>query len=116
VDPETVTSLIEAHGASPEAIVRPAFGGRPGFPILVPARHRERFDAETELHGYQLVEDLLAGGTPGRILELGDPGIVIDIATPRAEMPAYQGPPEPAGGPPPDWNEALASQAADRQP
>jgi CTP:molybdopterin cytidylyltransferase MocA len=115
VDPETVTSLIEAHGVDPDAIIRAAFGGKPGFPILVPAALQARFDAEGTLHGYQLVEALLAEGTPGRVLELGDPGIVNDIATPRAEMPAYQGPPEPAGGPPPEWNAALASQVAETQ-
>jgi hypothetical protein len=57
------------------------------------------------------VEALIAEGAPHRALDLGDPGIVFDLATPRAELPGYQGPPEPAGGPPPEWNAALAAQA-----
>ena len=110
VDPETVTSLIEAHGASPDAIVRPAFSGEPGFPMLVPIGLRGRFDAETALHAYELVAALLEEGLPGRILELGDPGITHDMATPRAGLPGYQGPPEPASGSPAEWNADLAAQ------
>ena len=33
VDPETVTSLVESHGIAPDAIVQPAYAGRPGFPV-----------------------------------------------------------------------------------
>jgi CTP:molybdopterin cytidylyltransferase MocA len=111
VDPETVTSLIEAHGAWPDAIVRPAFSGEPGFPILVPTGLRERFDAETALHAYELVSALLEEGIPGRMLELGDPGITHDASTARASLPDYQGPSDPAAGPPPEWNADLAARA-----
>jgi CTP:molybdopterin cytidylyltransferase MocA len=113
VDPETVTSLVEAHGANPEAIVRPAYGGRPGFPILIPAALVDRLAALSGRNGEEAVQTLVAAGVPLRQIELGDPGIVLDMATPRGELPPYQGPPEPAGGPPPDWNSALAAQAAD---
>jgi hypothetical protein len=57
------------------------------------------------------VASLVAGGVPLRVVELGDPGITHDLATPRADLPGYQGPPEPAAGPPPEWNADLASQA-----
>jgi CTP:molybdopterin cytidylyltransferase MocA len=114
VDPETVTSLVEAHGATPDHIVRPAWLGKEGFPILVPAAFDEQLLGRNGLHGYQAVEALIAEGAPHRALDLGDPGIVFDLATPRAELPGYQGPPEPAGGPPPDWNAALAA-ATDAQ-
>jgi CTP:molybdopterin cytidylyltransferase MocA len=101
VDPETVTSLVEAHGAAPDQIVRPAWSGREGFPILVPVSFDDRLLARIDRHGYEAVEALVAEGVPYRALELGDPGIVHDISTPRAELPGYQGPPEPAGVPQP---------------
>ncbi len=111
VDPETVTSLVEAHGAAPEAIVRPAYDGRTGFPILVPFGLIERLAERIGLHGAEAVAAVIADGAPERVLELGDPGIVFDLATPRSDLPGYQGPPEPAGGPPPEWNSALGAEA-----
>jgi|SRR5271157_4268343 len=111
VDPETVTSLVEAHGLAPDQIVRPAWSGQEGFPILVPASFDERPLARIDLHGYQAVEALIAEGAPHRALELGDPGIVHDLSTPRSELPGYQGPPEPAAGPAPEWNQELGVQA-----
>ena len=108
VDPETVTSLVEAHGATPETIVRPAYGGRAGFPILLPAALTERLAAQIGLRGAEAVDALIAEGAPVRLLELGDPGIVFDIAPPRSELPAYQGPPQP-DSPPPEWNADLAA-------
>ena len=114
VDPETVTSLVEAHGATPNAIVRPAYAGQPGFPVLIPVALIERLATLSGQHGEEAVQSLVSAGVPIRQIELGDPGIVHDIATPRGDLPRYQGPPEPAGGPPPDWNSALAAQAADQ--
>jgi CTP:molybdopterin cytidylyltransferase MocA len=108
IDPETVTSLIEAHGPAADGIVRASFRGQSGFPILVPVALGPRFDAEHDLHAFQLVEALAAEGADLRQLELGDPGIVTDVATPRAQLAPYQGPPEPASGPPADWNAELA--------
>jgi CTP:molybdopterin cytidylyltransferase MocA len=114
VDPETVTSLVEAHGVTPDAIVRPAYLGQTGFPILVPATLTERLAAQACRHGAEAVDALIAEGVPVRILELGDPGIVFDIGTPRSELPGYQGPPQP-DGPSPEWNAELAAhvQAAE---
>jgi CTP:molybdopterin cytidylyltransferase MocA len=111
VDPETVTSLVEAHGATPDAIVRPAYAGQAGFPILVPVSYLDRLAGKAGLHGEEAVAALIAEGAPLRLVELGDPGIALDLATPRTDLPGYQGPPEPAGGPPPEWNAALAAQA-----
>jgi molybdenum cofactor cytidylyltransferase len=116
VDPETITSLVEAHGTSVDSMVRPAYGGRPGFPILIPAALLERLAELSGQDGEEAVQTLVAAGVPMRQVELGDPGIVHDIETPRADLPSYQGPPEPAGGPPPEWNSALAADAADARP
>jgi molybdenum cofactor cytidylyltransferase len=102
VDPETVTSLIEAHGASCEAIIRPAYAGQPGFPVLVPIALRERLMALSGQPAAAAIDALAAGGAAVTTVELGDPGIVTDAATPRHELPSYQGPPEPAAAPPPE--------------
>ena len=36
VDPETLTSLIEGHGADPDVSLRPTYRGEPGWPVLLP--------------------------------------------------------------------------------
>jgi CTP:molybdopterin cytidylyltransferase MocA len=111
VDPETVTSLVEAHGATPREIVRPAWSAQPGFPVLLPAVLVDQLAARIAVHGGEAVAALVAAGVPHRVLELGDPGIVHDISTSRSALPDYQGPPQPAGGPPPEWNAELAARA-----
>jgi CTP:molybdopterin cytidylyltransferase MocA len=115
VDPETVTSLVEAHGATPEAIIRPAYGGRPGFPILMPVALSSGWRRCRGSGGEEAVESLVEpAGVPMRQIELGRPGDRPRHGDRRGRSAAYQGPPEPAGGPPPDWNSVLAAQAADQ--
>ncbi|MFI5258528.1 MAG: NTP transferase domain-containing protein [Candidatus Limnocylindrales bacterium] len=111
VDPETVTSMVEAHGLAPDAIVRPAYGGASGFPILVPISFLDRLEKRAGLHGEDAVAALIADGAAVRVIELGDPGIVYDLATPRSDLPGYQGPAQPAAGPAPEWNAELAAHA-----
>jgi hypothetical protein len=43
-------------------------------------------------------------------LDLGDPGTVLGQDVALADMPVYVGPPEPVGGPPPDWGAAAADE------
>lgn len=112
VDPETVTSLIEGHGVWPATVLRPGFHGRAGWPVLIP------------------VADLAAspdGGSPAggdlplraearerlRQIETGDPGSVHDRHVLLDDLAPYEGPPEPVGGPPPDWGAAAADQSAE---
>ncbi len=114
VDPETVTSLVEAHGATPDAIVRAAYGGQPGFPILFPVTLADRLAALSGQHAEEAAQSLAAAGVPIRHIELGDPGIVHDASTPRGGLPDYQGPPEPVAGPPPDWGSAVATEDQDQ--
>jgi CTP:molybdopterin cytidylyltransferase MocA len=111
VDPETVTSLVEAHGPTPTAIIRPSYAGASGMPILVPAALTESLAALAPRHGVEAVEALIAQGVPVQVLELGDPGIVYDLATPRADLPEYQGPPQPEGATVREWNEEIATHA-----
>jgi hypothetical protein len=60
-----------------------------------------------------LVDDLAAGRTPRRLVELGDPGTIHDAATARADLPAYDGPPEPVAAHAHEWGAALADAAED---
>ena len=47
--------------------------------------------------------------------ELGDPGVVLGLDTPRAELPPFDGPPEPAAGHRHEWG-ALVATAPDEAP
>lgn len=96
VDPETVTSLLEAHGDSREDIVRPAYEHRPGYPVVFPTSVRSRLPELAGLSVDQGIDALLGSDVGVRQVELGDPGIVFDLATPRGALPEYQGPPRPA--------------------
>lgn len=114
VDAETVTTLVAAHGADRHTVLRPAFGGEPGFPALLPVAHLETFRtlAPDRMPG-ELMEDLATAGVPIRVIDTGDPGVVHDIATRRAELPPYDGPPEPADPHAHEWGAAAADDADD---
>jgi hypothetical protein len=104
-DPETVTSLIEAHGRAGGTITRPRRAGQSGWPVLLPMEH-----AATVLAGPGgSVEDALAL-VHTESVELGDPGSVLGSEVPLDELPDYAGPPEPVGGPPPEWGAAAADR------
>jgi CTP:molybdopterin cytidylyltransferase MocA len=109
VDAETVTSLIAAHGESRDTVIRPAWHGEPGWPLLLPLVHLDAFRGlgADRMPG-ELVDDLLATGTPFRLLEVGDPGVTHDVTTPRDALPAYDGPPEPADAHAHEWGAAVA--------
>jgi CTP:molybdopterin cytidylyltransferase MocA len=114
VDPETVTSLIEAHGIDREAVLRPAYGGQPGWPVLLPLPYLEAIRAiPANREPADLLADLEAGGAPCRLVELGDPGTVIDGSSPRSALPDYQGPPQPPSGHAHEWGAAVADAPED---
>jgi CTP:molybdopterin cytidylyltransferase MocA len=104
VDPETVTSLIEAHGRAPDRFIRPRRAGQAGWPVLVPAALAEEVLGGSD--GPEL-EARLALASPDT-LELGDPGSVLGHEVALDSLPDYAGPPEPVGGPPPEWGAAAA--------
>jgi CTP:molybdopterin cytidylyltransferase MocA len=109
VDAETVTSLIEAHGADRSAVLRPAFRGEAGWPVLVPVVHLEILRA---LDAGLMPDQLLAALTAtvgGRFVELGDPGTVHDLETPRGELPPFEAPPEPASARHHEWGSPAAA-------
>lgn len=113
-DAETVTSLIEAHGADAGAILRPTFSGQAGWPVLVPVAHRAALAVLRADHSPDdLIDDLTAAGATVRAVELGDPGATHDGTVSRASLPAYEGPAEPVAGPPPEWGAPAGERPED---
>jgi CTP:molybdopterin cytidylyltransferase MocA len=114
VDAETVTSLIEAHGASRDALLRPRYEGELGWPALVPVAHLESFAAlGRDRMPDALFDDLIATGVPLIPIDTGDPGTIHDVSTAIDQLPAYQGPPEPVAGSAPEWGASAADMPDD---
>lgn len=111
VGPETVTSLIEAHGTDPTSVLRPAWHGERGWPVLVPTAHLAVLGAIDPTLMPPDVIERLAGAVPTRDVELGDPGVVHDVDTPHDALPAYEGPPEPLAGHTHEWGEDVEAEA-----
>lgn len=114
VDAETVTTLIAAHGQTRGEAVRPAYAGESGWPALLPIAH---LAALRELSPARMPDDLMAdlaaSGVPFRTVETGDPGVTHDVSTPRASLPPFDGPPEPAETHPHEWGAAAADTPDD---
>jgi CTP:molybdopterin cytidylyltransferase MocA len=111
VGPETVTSLIEAHGTDPMAILRPTWQGEPGWPVLLPTAHLDVLRAAApDRMPPQVVEDLLAT-IRGRDVDLGDPGVGMDVDTPFDQLPPYEGPSDPPAGHTHEWGADVATEA-----
>jgi CTP:molybdopterin cytidylyltransferase MocA len=115
VGPETITSLIEAHGLHAGRLIRPTFGGQPGWPVLMPIDH---LGALAAVGADRMLDDILAdvvkSGVEEVALELGDPGTAHDRSVARSELPPYLGPTEPVGHVH-EWG-AMAADAADDGP
>ena len=111
VDAETITSLIEAHGVEPSSVLRPAFNGRPGWPVLVPLAHLPTLRTlARDLMPDDLVAEV-ATRAPTRIVELGDPGVTHSLDTPRDALPPFEGPAEPASGHVHEWGAQVADRS-----
>lgn len=114
VGAETVTSLIEAHGIRPEALVSPTWEGQRGWPVLLPAAALGLLRDETpDRMPDEIVGDLVAAGLPDLRLDLGDPGAVLDASVPREDLPPYQGPAAPVSGLVHEWGAPIADEADD---
>jgi CTP:molybdopterin cytidylyltransferase MocA len=114
VDAETVTTLIASYGEDRSSVTRPTFEGEPGWPVLLPVRYLEAF---ASLGGDRMPGDLFADleaqGVPFRDIDTGDPGVIHDASTARADLPPYAGPPEPADGHAHEWGVASADDPDD---
>lgn len=111
VDAETVTTLIAAHGEDRATMIRPAWQDDPGWPVLVPVEHIMALRLlSPDRMPDELVDDLVAAGVPILIVDTGDPGVTHDVSTPRASLPAYDGPPDPADAHAHEWGAAAADE------
>jgi len=111
VGPETITSLIEAHGSDPATVLRPGWQGEPGWPVLVPVVHLGELGAVASDRMPPDVIEALVATVPSRIVEVGDPGVIHDAATDRADLPTYEGPPDPPAGHTHEWGSDVAREA-----
>ena len=116
VGPETITSLIEAHGADPGAMLRPSWHGDPGWPVLLPAVHLAVLRAVAPDRVPPGVITDLAAAIPSRIVEMGDPGVVTDVETAFSDLPPYEGPPDPPAGHRHEWGADVAAEAGLPEP
>lgn len=106
VDAETVTSLLQAHGLQPSAILRPTWQDQRGWPALLPVQH---LDALLGLGSDRTPDELLDGLAATaelRLFDLGDPGVTHDVSLTWAAVPPYEGPSRPLGDPSPEWGAA----------
>lgn len=116
VGPETVTSLIEAHGTDPATVLRPTWRGEPGWPVLVPIVHLAALRAvPADQMPPDVVESLVAA-VPSRLVELGDPGISHSVDTSLSDLPPYEGPPAPPAGQSHEWGADVAADAGLPEP
>ena len=114
VGPETVTSLIEAHGVDRSTLLRPAYDGEAGWPVLLPSAHAPvLLDVALDRMPDEILADLAAAGVPSRAVELGDPGVIHDARVSRDQLPAYRGPSEPAAPHTHEWGAAIADAPED---
>ncbi len=114
VGPETVTSLIEAHGGVPDVMLSPQFEGQQGWPVLVPIAALETIrGAPADSMPDAARDAVLAAGIGETGLDLGDPGVIHDRDVARADLPPYVGPAEPPAGHVHEWGAALADVPED---
>ena len=116
VGPETITSLIEAHGPDPATVLLPGWQGEPGWPVLVPLVHLDalRMIAPDRMPP-DVIHDLVAA-VPTRVVDVGDPGVIHDTETALADLPAYEGPPDPPAGPTREWGADVVAEAGLTEP
>ncbi len=113
IDAETITSLIEAHGLRPGTVLRPAYRGGPGWPVLLPVAHLDDLRAiDPALMPDDIVAEL-ARRIPTETVDIGDPGVVFDLDTPRDGLPPFEAPPPPPADHRYEWGAAIAERADD---
>jgi CTP:molybdopterin cytidylyltransferase MocA len=113
VGPETVTSLIEAHGVDRSTILRPAYQAAPGWPVLLPLAAAGGLAGIGADRMPGAIIDELARETELRLIDLGDPGTVHDASVARKDLPAYEGPTEPPAAHSHQWGATLADDPED---
>jgi hypothetical protein len=62
-----------------------------------------------------VIEDL-AASVAIRLVEVGDPGVAFDVETDLAELPTYEGPPDPPAGHTHEWGTDVTAEAGLPEP
>lgn len=115
VGPETVTSLIEAHGLDRDTILRPAWEGEAGWPVLLPTAALDALRGiGSDRMPADILEDLVAT-RPARTVDVGDPGVHFDVDTAHDALPAYEGPPDPPAGHIHEWEDGVVEEGVDER-
>ena len=113
-DAETVTTLIATHGEIPDAVLAPVYADEAGFPMLLPVGVLPALRAlAPDRMPVDLGADLAAAGWQVTGVVTGDPGVTYDIDTPRSQLPAFDGPPQPDDDARREWGAAVADVADD---
>src|SRR4051794_12043218 len=108
VDPETITSLIQAHGLGGDQLLRPTWHGDPGWPVVLPiSRVADLAWVPPTAMPDEALDILVERGVPQRLIDVGDPGVVHDLDTAVEDLPPYAGPPGPLDDSP-EWGSAAA--------
>jgi CTP:molybdopterin cytidylyltransferase MocA len=113
VGPESITSLIEAHGVDRTTILRPAWQGQPGWPVLLPV---DALPALRTVDPRLMPDEVVAAleqQVPARVVEVGDPGVVHDATVAYADLPPYDGPPDPPAGHTHEWGDGVEEDGVD---
>jgi CTP:molybdopterin cytidylyltransferase MocA len=113
VGPESITSLIEAHGVQAASMLRPGWHGEAGWPVLLPMASLDHLRAVAPDRMPPDVIDEVSRHVAMRVIEVGDPGVTMDVDTPFGDLPPYEGPPDPPGGHTHEWGEAVAERGVD---
>ena len=111
VGPETITSLIEAHGPDPATVLLPSWQGEPGWPVLVPLVHLAALRAIAPDSMPLDVIHALVAAVPARVVEVGDPGVIHDVDTAPAGPAGLRGPAGAAAGHTHEWGADVAAEA-----
>ena len=72
VGPETITSMIEAHGTAGDAVLRPDYEDEPGWPVLPLSAFDTLRAVAPDRMPPSVVDDIVAAGVADRHLALGD--------------------------------------------
>jgi hypothetical protein len=115
VGPETITSLIEAHGMHGSTLLQPGWQGEAGWPVLLPLSALDHLRVVGADLMPQEIVGALTAAVPTRIIDVGDPGVHYDADTPLADLPPYEGPPEPPGGHTHEWGDDVAERGVDEE-
>jgi CTP:molybdopterin cytidylyltransferase MocA len=108
VSPETITSMIEAHGVRPGTVLLPTFEGEAGWPALLPLEGVAALaSVPPDRMPPDIIADVVASGVPSATIDVGDPGTTIDGSTPSSELPPYVGPTEPAAHHEHEWGSEI---------